>query len=1804
MKESISELQSAIRRVRPHLLLHQHHPSTTTPSTQQQQQTQSQSTVDNSNDTDNNNEVFAARNELQLEAASELINAVATFVWKLDCLWDDHSRTHQEQQYDDNRMTIGNDATNDNDARLTSPQHDDEPYSEWNADAKALIREGYGMISAVSRPSSSSLDDIHNYSINDEEQRQHKETMRTLARSSILELLTSVSTSSCRHFLLAFLPHFTPLAVGEGELSTTNTTVGGGKQALTENTNENQDPAVISQLLEAFQSLIQIDATTLVPFLSTLSNLFASVSWEEERYDGLDTNMSDDDGADDDHYADNPRKECFRICIASMSSISEHDLPSLLKSLFTLVRSAEEGRLAMESVRKECNSAFSAATTAIPDPSILGLAPKDDGDLSINDHHNISNNNYLVLFIGNVIIQSLLSDELYGSKHLAKGFLDEVRHSLHIQTQLQYEAAQTSSTSDIGKSLNCLTTLDAIVLIALHSHAEYQSLVESIIESLTTNQAMLFFGLIQPLIESWKPAKNDWNGTHQASSLLYGQLSSSLISLLFYMLMVSTMTVPSQGGDSQFTLVNGLLSVHYAEVTATSTTEIRECNMNYAVTCCRVISNLYSNIDPQKQQQVVNSLLSMVTDSFVRSSAASTIGKKTTSSEGGTQEDKGYMGSLLAASCAACRTILLISNKHATNLSQMKGTVMDRLLLLASMSASISPQQDGGKTDDAVISYHLFDMNCAIYISLLQDNEQLRYNDSDRETNAPINGNSATELLILCQKFLFATDYLSSEGTSNPEHRVICGIILASRLLRCKFILRSERGNIWNWMMSVITPAPTTTAPIQALNPVVAQWGLSFLNFASSPIADNSFHPEMTEFVDANSVCGHSDVFNQVNKMLATAAVIQMEDSLLIPLRQESSNENITFLAYSHIPQKKKTSETNSMVISSPYFLYGKRFEDPGEPKPSLSAIDQVAEYVYDLVDRYLELGRIRSSGALSFTSSWNPRGWLLAKIQLPCCLSQPTMKVLGMKNNSLELEHEPSANAHVNPESWKLLFSPTVSNAAIVRSLIEFLSCIVVSISVSSAVLKHAHDHFSQEEIQLTEMGDSDSDDAQKKRKKKQKQVEALRKLLQFQVNKVVSMQRVCRNIYQLLNGLHFAACKQRLSIGPEKPPSAHNNGILHDRRRIPLAEIQSLVTAAESFLNSRMNKFDSSIMWSCILDDVDDAFLLETMTKTSSIDEQLLSRQQQIIHFRIHILRYLQHNLTSNTKQKRLHGQAWGNNTPATFNDLSLLGISRVFQLLMSLTPCLSSNFSESTSEEGRLYLSALYKILLAAFSSAASNKRVGPTMIDNALIDVVPNKRRSKATKLDPRDDRNLQLDNLMRKCAATKDAEDDIPTETDVTAVVVKLKESLLQQRKKCEDASISCYIMDLISILVISDESSRGAMADITWKNIHSVYRISSSSVTHLPYMLFEISHIISDVTKNENCDAERAAVVKDTFSHLLRLSNTLLKTKDLHAKAFYHNLLAHYSSLLIEHVSQSQCLTEIYTALETTIALSSPSKSLPGLNQKNLPPVFELLLHMNALSLSLAKPFSSKKHRPLNADKKLGPYCEIIWPIEMFGKLLLLFKTHSFSQRVFFNVVKHSLLMIKLCDYQLQYCIDWRNSQNVSLVATGSQDYAAVEMLQPLIDCIASACIGDITSFCRTIRKELSDSNYKNTKSIAGLIFRIQGIKDTLKSICQSHSLKLPQKFAPSDAAASNKRNIADDTAPEKKRRRSLSPQKSNNSRLSANASVLEQLPTPTPERSYITKPSSESDDSDMSENYSFADSDDDSFGAVGDWAA
>ncbi|KAL7538585.1 hypothetical protein ACHAXR_010064, partial [Thalassiosira sp. AJA248-18] len=1867
------------------------------------------------------------------------------------------------------------------------------PHTDWNEEAKSLIREGYGLIATASQPTSSFIDDDDDDDDNNyyqhttdnnpqshQQQQQQRDTARTIARTSILDLLPSVSTSASRHFLLAFLPHFMPLALLNRN--------GGGNEdrdcvplwlrdddgeedqgmMMMDQQPRNQCHNFLSQsselvnnaimkILEAFQSLIQTDVSTLVPFLSTLSIIFEHLpddgDGDNTQLVVVDTGSSQKPCNNDDAHVklssstatnNNARSKCFHLCLSSLPSISEYDLPSLLHSLFTLVRNEEEGRVAMQAVRTEWTSVC-RSDSASAEMTTEGASHGTNN----NTIHNNSGDN-LVLFIGNVIIQSILSEQTPGSRHLGNGFVDTLRNSLHIiQDSSPTDDHDDNSYKDADECPSPLTSLDAIVLIALYSNPDYQRSVESIFDAMALDQTLAFIKLMQPLIQSWLPSTNmsRWSERERTNSLLYEPLASPLISVLFY-IMISSSSLVKKDGHIVSALMGGLLPFHTESIShAVKNAAVTNASASYMIAnaCCRVFSELFSAVDPQRQEQIINSLLPMVSDSFVRSTPSDFPGKRNLkrhwqqgSNATMAKERQRHQVILLEAACSACRTLLLITNNHASGLSQIRGVVLDRLLLLASMSVSTTKSTETIKENEEVIAYHLFDMNCAILISLLQDTHQVANHVGEEggtahhSTTTADGSGGSSELLILCQKLLFSANFMStatSIADNSYQHRAICGLILASRLLRCKLIPSGERGSIWSWVLTVISPSSSAATPLEALDPEIARWGLAFLQCASSIIPSNmlkvassgDWDPiEMAPFVDTQSVCGQSDVFNQVNKMLATAAIVQIEDSLRVPLlytptqNKEFSSAPLTFLAFADVSthdhlRKKKSPPTTSMVICASYFLHGTLMENvclPGQNKPLSTPINVVADYVYDLVDRYLELGTSKSE-------SWNPRGWLLAKIQLPCCLSRSAMEILGMeKHYGLEVDADLEGTTSVNfdldanddnfQSRLKLLFADeTKPKATIVQNLFEFARCIIISISVSCAVLKHAYRHFEREEAQLLAVGNNGAsasshsapeklEGAIRLRRRKRKQLEALRKLLQFQVNKVHTMQRICRNVYLALNRLHAEVCKLNVArtnlVGnrlkkegvskgsasehiPADVAVPRQNGgsrtrcedkASYEKRQIPLSEVKSTVTAMEIFLTSAINNIDNSILWSCVEDDADDGVLLENLgnTKSRGNDRKVTCSSfpmaLRIIRLRRIILRYLQHNII------QLNNEKTGYLVPHSegkLHALSLSGISRIFCMTVSLTPCLN-DFNKLTdcafsliilggkgdkgNAEVGVFLSAHYKLLLAVFSFATKGSALRLSMKDNVLLPAIRKKSPGPEKSVN-----NLScFTGIIQKCAELISSAESKPpdlggclTSSSFSALTETLSENLFRQLKHCEDASISCHIIDLLSIVFVHTNCSRGVLAEITSGALHSVYT-SSTGKGNLPYTLFIMNDILTKATDEEH-ESDRSSIVKESFASLIRTSNALLKAKDSFTVAFVHHVLAHWSALILEGASQFRCLTEMVEAVDAYLSTSfgRPNKKyssppckknpLPGLNGKTYTSLFELLLHMINTSLALSKPCCKKKERTSKAYQIEGPYEETSWPWKVYGKLLFIFQSNHvfFPRRFALTVVKSSLLMTRLSDYQILQCVQWRNSQH-SLNGMGN-DSAAVEFLQPLIDNVASHCIGNIISFCNAMKVQQNDSerswgsSYKHTKAISGLLFQCEGFKDTLQNICLSQGLNYPKDFTPhqiTKGAPKRKKGHCDDKVVKKKMRggnREFSPQGNiwslgPSDKIQASPSVLELLPESGksigPRFEYINDNSSHQSGSEKSHLSDDVDSifgslDDDSFGAIGDWA-
>jgi hypothetical protein len=474
----------------------------------------------------------------------------------------------------------------------------------------------------------------------------------------------------------------------------------------------------------------------------------------------------------------------------------------------------------------------------------------------------------------------------------------------------------------------------------------------------------------------------------------------------------------------------------------------------------------------------------------------------------------------------------------------------------------------------------------------------------------------------------------------------------------------------------------------------------------------------------------------------------------------------------------------------------------------------------------------------------------------------------------------------------------------------------------------------------------------------------------------------------------------------------------------------------------------------------------------------------------------------------------------------------------------------------------------------------------------------------------------------------------------------LSEKFIQQMNQCEDSSISCYILDLLSIIFIHTECSRGILPAMASRTLHSVYTRSAGK-GYLPYILFKLHFILIKDTNNDD-ESARISVVKETFALLIQTSNVLLRAKDSSTSAFVHHLLAQWSAHVIEGTSQRYCLTEMVESLDAFLAGSfrrskqnSNSRpraktALPGLSEKTYTSLFELMLHMVSTSLSLSTPHRVKKKDSSKVYQVKEPYEEVIWPMEIYGKLLSIFQNNHmcFPRRFIFTTVKASSIMIKLGGFQLRQCVQWRNSQP-TLMGIG-MDSAAVELLQPLIDCV-SHCIGNIISFCNTMKIQQNCDNggsgsvYKYTKAIAGLLYGCEGIKETLQGICQAQFLIFPDDFTSVQVmrdSPKRKRDTYEDDyelgrgnhrSSEFSPRRKIRPRGSRDKTLKS-PSILELLPKPGIGKdvrhdaikcnSFLQSDSADSEESSLHSDVEFKNegismqgsNDDDSFGVIGDW--
>lgn len=109
------------------------------------------------------------------------------------------------------------------------------------------------------------------------------------------------------------------------------------------------------------------------------------------------------------------------------------------------------------------------------------------------------------------------------------------------------------------------------------------------------------------------------------------------------------------------------------------------------------------------------------------------------------------------------------------------------------------------------------------------------------------------------------------------------------------------------------------------------------------------------------------------------------------------------------------------------------------------------------------------------------------------------------------------------------------------------------------------------------------------------------------------------------------------------------------HQKKKIPLQEVKTVVDSFKAFLSSRDIKIGGSVLWSCLDDEVDDGILRQHYGCKKVSENSTVLR---ILRQRKNLLQSLQHIIQHSSNQE----------------SLLLPGIARVFRMTIFLTPRLS--------------------------------------------------------------------------------------------------------------------------------------------------------------------------------------------------------------------------------------------------------------------------------------------------------------------------------------------------------------------------------------------------------------------------------------------------------------------------------------------------------------------------------------------------
>jgi hypothetical protein len=403
-------------------------------------------------------------------------------------------------------------------------------------------------------------------------------------------------------------------------------------------------------------------------------------------------------------------------------------------------------------------------------------------------------------------------------------------------------------------------------------------------------------------------------------------------------------------------------------------------------------------------------------------------------------------------------------------------------------------------------------------------------------------------------------------------------------------------------------------------------------------------------------------------------------------------------------------------------------------------------------------------------------------------------------------------------------------------------------------------------------------------------------------------------------------------------------------------------------------------------------------------------------------------------------------------------------------------------------------------------------------------------------------------------------------------------AFLAHLRICNDAAIGTQLLETLSVFSIHSENdiSLSEMIDLSWRGLHSDFSGGEAMRNFRAPFAF-LAALRRRVSSSLFTSAQMNTVERSVHETIVKVAFSKSKSYEKHF-FLIHGMLRHWGLLALsegkqfasfdDHLHQlltnlKSFLGEVHGPLVAKLQFRKddgtsdeddeyippqhkrdfkpvlPTSSVPGLSANSFPIYFHVLLHMTVAAFSICSITGGGNGIDPAVLKNRGPFVQLENRVEMFGSLIELYKdrVQIFPRQVLATVVNASRSILTLTVYQVQRCIEWRNSHPTlsrEEIEAGAFDVASIRFLKSLLDAFGIHVVGNLTSLCDCI--ELPSNNEDGAhfgsgqkQKIKSLRLKIDRVFSELGKTAMAHKLAQPQLDMEAKEA---------DEQPAKKRRR------------------------------------------------------------------